>query len=539
MSSEIRSTTHHPRLVRHGRATVDSAPDLLDAAADLIVSMELASRDPRAEVLAGRRELARRVADGHDLDVSPDTATIRHDPDWRVAPLPAELAVRQVELATPATADHARSALASGADVWVADLEDSLVPRWDLLMDAHRVIAATAAERSTGRPVLMVRPRGLHLDEAHLEVDGAPVSAAVADVAIFLAGQAQTLLDDGSAPYLYLPKVEGHQDALWWDELLTHAEQSLGLPTNTVRVSVLVETVTSAYQLEEILHALRGRITCLAAGRWDYVFSHVRTYASRGDQVMPDLESFTMNTRFLRTYTNLLVRTCQRRGAQAIGGPVTLVPGGPFDASTLQAQARLTRDKTREAREGFTGAWVRHPAQVELARAPFAGVATQQVSTGEGTSTPDGPLVVDAQALSDISGLPGSCTLSGLRGNLRAALGYLVGWLAGEGTAVIDGTLHDIGTLELSRFQVWQWRHHRIRLAEGPEVSPLLLSRMIDDEVELLRRRVGDSTRVRVAQDLLADAVLAEDPPAFLATLAYRALLDLDSATLAEDDPAA
>lgn len=528
--------------------------ELLDRADDLIVALERAARQPRERVLHARRALAGRVAAGAELEVSAQTEAIRTDPVWQVAPAPAELTRRQVELSTPATADHARTAATSGADVWVADLEDALVPGWEQLSEAYRVIArwagATELEpepgtapkpgMAPGRPALAVRPRGLHLDEAHLHVDGAPVSAAVADVAITLATTAPALLAAGRSPHLYLPKVEGHDDALWWELLLSTAEGHLGLAAGTVRVSVLVETVTAAYQLEEILHALRHRATGLAAGRWDYVFSHLRTYATRPDQILPDLESFTMNTRFLRSYTDLLVRTCHRRGAQAIGGPVTLVPTGPFDPATLQAQARLTRDKTREARQGFDGAWVRHPGQVPAGRAPFAAVTAERDRSNPTASGQAGEVAraaspgpvevsVDAAALRDVSGLPGTATLTGLRSNLRAALGYLAGWFGGAGTCVVDGHLQDIGTVELARFQIWQWRHHRVRLAEGPEVTPLLLSRMIAEEVAIAGRTLQEDRHLHLAERLLTEAILTDRPPAFLATQAYRVLIDLEA----------
>lgn len=511
-----------------GRAAELPAGDVLDPARDLLLVLERHGRSAREQVLEQRRQLARAVHAGEQLRPRPETEHLRADDTWQVAAPPAELQVRQVELSTAATPENARTALASGADVWVADLEDTLVPTWEHVVTAHRVVGEVVRQHVPQRPVVMVRPRGLHLPEAHLLVDGAAVTASVADVALFLAGQAQRLLGLGSAPYLYLPKIESHAEAQWWESLLCAAEEHLGLPAQSVRVSVLVETVSAAYELEEILHALRGRITGLAAGRWDYIFSHLRTYGPLAGHVLPDLESFTMNTRFLRTYTDLIVRTCHRRGAQAIGGPVALVPGGPFDDITLRAQARLTRDKSREAREGFDGAWVLHPAQVPIARAPFAAEAEHG-----SRQRPTGAAVVDGAALADVSGIPGSATLSGLRSNLRAALTYLTGWLAGEGSAVIDGHLQDFGTVELARLQTWQWVHHRVRLAEGPEVGELLLGRMVAEEVAILRRRVGESAPVALAEQLLVESILTPEPPAFLSLQAYQVLVDLESGRLA------
>lgn len=522
--SSRHSTAETSELQLVGLAAEVPAPDVLDPQARSLISvLERSSRSDRSQVLAARRECARRVRAGHQLSTDAATAAVREDDSWTVRPAPAEVAVRQVELATPATAEHARTALASSADVWVADLEDSLVPTWDRLVAGYRVLSEASADRQPGQPVLMVRPRGLHLQEWHLRLDGEPVAASVADVAIVLAGQAHTLVRRGSTPHLYLPKIESAREARWWEALLSAAEEHLGLEPGTVRVSVLVETVTAVYELEEILYALRERVTALTAGRWDYIFSHLRTYGTLAEHVLPDLESFTMNTRFLRCYTDLIVRVCQRRGAQAIGGPVAMVPGGPFDDVTLQAQARVLRDKAREARSGFQGAWVLHAAQVGTARAAFAAVEEAP------RPRPRGPVPVDGATLADASGVPGSATLTGLRRNLRGALSYLTGWLAGEGCTVIEGQVQDIGTVELARLQTWQWAHHRIRVAEGPQVTRLLLDRMLAQEVAVLQRRVGDDTLVRIAETLLVEAITAEEPPAFLSISAYAALMRLET----------
>ncbi|GAA1143989.1 malate synthase A [Ornithinicoccus hortensis] len=501
----------------------DRATDLLDGPTrHVLAGLEAASRSGRADLLRARKDLARSVLAGGELAVDPATASIREDATWRAAPAPDDLPRRQVELCSPATEADARAALSSGADTWVADLEDGLVPTWDRLVAAQRVLAgvATAPEADQPSPALVVRPRGLHLDEGHLQHDGAPVSAPVADVGLFLAHCARPLLEAGRTPHLYLPKLESHAEATWWDALLTRAEELLDLPAHSVRVSVLVETVQAAYQLEEIVHALRHRVTALAAGRWDYVFSHLRTYATRPDQVVPDRDSFTMNTRFLRSYTDLIVRTCGRRGLLAIGGPVADVPGGPFEEATLRAGARVRRDKLREARQGFAGAWVLHPALVPVAREAFEQVGSHDL--------PDhtGPVVVDGEALRDISKLPGTATLSGLRYNIRASLTFLTGWLSGQGTCVIEGHLEDFGTVELARMQVWQWAHHGVRLAEGPTVGPLLIARVVGEEAATLRRRLATADdRIDRAAELLTEAFEIVPPLAFLSQRAYAVLL--------------
>jgi malate synthase len=376
----------------------------------------------------------------------------------------------------------------------------------------------------------MVRPRGLHLDEAHVLIDDAPLGAPVADVVTFLALNGRTLVENGSGPYLYLPKLETWQEARWWDTLLHHAEDLLGLPPGCTRVSVLVETVQAAYQLEEIVHVLRERVTGLAAGRWDYVFSFLRTYGARPDHALPDRDSFTMNTRFLRAYTDLIVRTCHRRGVQAIGGPVALAASGPFDESVAMTHARVNRDKAREAKQGFDGAWALHPALVPVVRAPFeerdrqAGSGAQERLREEGQIP---SVTVDAAALRDVSSLPGTATLTGMRTALRSALTYLTGYLAGEGTLTLAGHIEDIGTVELARMQLWQWMTHGQRFAEGPTMSPLLLDRVLEDEVALVRRRGAREELLSHAVALLRGSVVAEEPPAFLSVQAYEVLLRL------------
>lgn len=508
--------------------------------------LERESRPGRRTLMEARKELARAVRDGADLEVSSAAASARDDATWTVEPHPSDLTYRLVELATSATPEQAKGALTSGADVWVADLEDMLVPTQQRLIGAQRVIEEVAATRTgdpePGVPTLMVRPRGLHLDEAHLLVDDEPVSASLADTFTFLARCGQTLLDNGTGPYLYLPKVETAAEAAWWDETLTTAEQLLGLPQGCTRVSVLVETVQAVYELEEIVHALRERITGLAAGRWDYIFSHLRAYGDRVDHLLPDRDAFTMNTRFLRTYADAIVRVAQRRGVQAIGGPIALAASGPFDESMATTHARVHRDKAREAREGFDGAWVLHPALVPVARAPFEErdrrreAAQQEGSQDSGAeepglaqappSRPSGR--VDARALRDVSSIAGSATLTGVRTALRSSLTYLTGWLAGDGTATIAGHVEDFGTVELNRMQLWQWLRHGARLAEGPTMSERLLGRMLEDEVALLRRRGAREDLLDHAVTLLRDSVLAEEPPAFLSQRAYEVLLALE-----------
>ncbi len=293
-----------------------------------------------------------------------------------------------------------------------------------------------------------------------------PVAASLVDTVLFVAHQGPALLERGSAPYLYLPKLEHHAEATWWDDLLGRLESLLGLPRHTIRLSVLVETAPAAYQLEEIVHALRHRVTALTAGRYDYVASHLHLYAARPDHVLPDREALTMSTRFLRTYAEVIVHTAHRRGVQAIGGPVAQVPCGLADDATHRALARVRADKTREAGQGFDGGWVLHPALVPVTRQAFEQALDHPARPGPrrpaSSSAPDWGL------LGDVADLKATPTLAGLCTNVRSCLRYLTGWLSGQGTCEIEGHLEDLGTVELARLQGWQWTHHRVALAEGP-----------------------------------------------------------------------
>ncbi|WP_298751004.1 malate synthase A [uncultured Serinicoccus sp.] len=514
---------------------------LEETTAELLRQLVAETAASRTALLQARKERSRAVRAGAELAPSPETADLREDDSWRVEPPPPDLTYRLVELATPASAEHATAAMASRADVWVADLEDMLVPTPARLVAAHRAIEDVAATRTgdaqPGVPTLMVRPRGLHLPEAHLQVDGASASASTVDTFTFLARCARTLLSGGTAPYLYLPKLETAAEAAWWDDLLGRAESLLGLPHGCTRVSVLVETVQATYELEEIVHALRRRLTGLAAGRWDYVFSYLRTYGTRPDHLLPDRDAFTMNTRFLRSYTSLIVGVCHRRGVQAIGGPIALAPSGPFDESVAMTHARVNRDKAREAKQGFDGAWVVHPGMVPVARAPFEERDRLREEGAWEEADLAGAATLDPVALRDVSSIPGASTLTGVRTALRSSLSYLTGWLAGEGTAVIAGHIEDFGTVELNRMQLWQWLTHGQRLAEGPTMSELLLDRMLEDEVVLLRRRGAREDLLGHAVTLLRDAVVAAEPPAFLSQRAYEVLVSVDQ-TVPESDVA-
>ena len=513
---------------------MDQYPTALldETTVEALRTLERETRPGLTALIEARKDLARAVRDGSELEVPTSAERSRDDDTWQVRRPPADLTYRLVELATPATPEHAKGALASGADGWVADLEDMLVPTQARLVAGQRVIQEVATTRTgdpqPGVPTLMVRPRGLHLDEAHFLVDGEPASAALTDTFTFLARCGETLVENGTGPYLYLPKLETAAEATWWDRALNRMEELLGLPQGCTRVSVLVETVQAVYELEDIVHELRERVTGLTAGRWDYVFSHLRTYGDRADHVLPDRDAFTMNTRFLRTYSDAIVRVCRRRGVQAIGGPIALASSGLFDESLEMTHARVHRDKAREAAEGFDGAWVLHPALVPVARAPFEerDRRREQGDLPE-SARPSGE--IDPRALRDVSTLAGSATLTGVRTALRSSLTYLTAWLAGEGPITLAGHVEDFGTVELNRMQLWQWLSHGTRLAEGPTMSERLLDRMLEDEVSLLRRRGGQEDLLQPAVTLLRDSVVAAEPPAFLCQQAYEVLLSVEA----------
>ena len=429
------------------------------------------------------------------------------------------------------------NALNSGARVWLADQEDATSPLWENvvqgqvnLLDAVRGTLEHVAPG--GRryavtedevPTIVVRPRGWHLTEKHVLVDGAPVSGALVDFALYLAACGRLQIERGQGPYFYLPKLESHLEARLWNDVFVTSQDFLEIPRGSIRATVLIETYPAAFEMEEILYELREHAAGLNAGRWDYVFSVIKTYRTRGREgfVLPDRSSVTMTVPFMRAYTELLVATCHRRGAHAIGGMSAFVPSKD-DAANDHAFAQLDADKTREAADGFDGSWVAHPGMVAACREAFDRVLCDRPHQVD-RLRPD--VEVTAADLLDVASTPGEVTEDGLRTNINVGIHYIASWLRGSGAVGIRGLMEDAATAEISRSQVWQWLNGRVTLADGSVVDEGLVRRLVDEETARVSTALGgaddDRDTCGTARSIFLEAAVDEAYVDFLTLLAY------------------
>jgi malate synthase len=496
-------------------------------------------RDELLRLRAARREDVRRTG---RLDFRPETADVR-SADWQVAPAPADLLDRRVEITGPTERKMAINALNSGARVWLADFEDANTPHWanvvsgqvNLCDAVRRTIAFTSPEGKDYRlreegdlPVILPRPRGWHFDERHLVVDDRPAVGALVDVGLYLFHNARELLARGSGPYFYLPKTESHLEARLWNDVFTAAEELLGIPPGTIRATVLIETITAGFEMDEILYELRDHISGLNAGRWDYLFSVIKNFRDAGPGfVLPDRGAVTMTAPFMRAYTELLVSTCHRRGAFAIGGMAAFIPSRRDPEVNERALAQVRADKEREAGDGFDGSWVAHPDLVPVCQEVFDRVLGDRPNQLDRRR--DDVHVTAAQLL-DVRSTPGQVTEKGLRTNVEVALRYLEAWLGGNGAVAIHNLMEDAATAEISRSQIWQWVHNGTPLDTGEPVTADLVRRILDEEYAGIRASVGDaafdSGRYADARRIFAEVALADDYVEFLTLPAYAAVDD-------------
>jgi malate synthase len=454
---------------------------LSDEAVAFVSALDRQFRDRRHQLLARRRTRG-------PLGFLAETRAIREDPTWRVPPPPADLADRRVEITGPTDAKTIINALNCGARVFMADFEDATSPTWSNLLRGQGNVAAAVRrqlrhESPDGRvyelgeapATLLVRPRGWHLDEPRLVVDGEPVSGALFDAGLHLWHNHGALADIGSAPYFYLPKLESHHEAALWHDVFAEAEDALDLARGTVRATVLIETIPAAFEMEEILHALGEHALGLNAGRWDYLFSIIKTFRDDPAFVLPDRNQVTMTAPFMRAYTELLVATCHRRGAMAIGGMSAFVPSRRDADANARAIDAVSADKTREAADGFDGTWVAHPDLVPTAMAAFDAVLGQRPNQLDRRRD---DVAVSAADLLDVAATPGEVTLEGVRTNVQVGLEYLRAWLGGQGAVAINGLMEDAATAEICRSQLWHWLRHGLVERDvvddliGPGVEP-------------------------------------------------------------------
>ncbi len=480
----------------------------------------------RRELLARRAERDAELAAGATLDFLDATKDVREG-DWRVADPAPGLVDRRVEITGPTDAKMTINALNSGAKVWLADHEDANTPLWDNVIGGQLNLRDAIARRLSytapdGRQyrlddgelaTIVFRPRGWHLTEKHLLVGGERMSASLVDAGLYLFHCAHPQLEAGRGPYFYLPKLESHREARLWNDVFVLAQDLLGLPRGTVRATVLIETLPAAFEMDEILYELREHSAGLNAGRWDYMFSTIKKFRTRGREfLLPDRNAVSMTAPFMRAYTELLVATCHRRGAHAIGGMAAFIPSRRDPAVNETALAKVRDDKTREANDGFDGSWVAHPDLVPVCREVFDSVLgdrPNQLSRQRGVQ-------VSAADLLDVSSTPGQQTEAGLRNDISVGIQYLASWLRGTGAVAIFNLMEDAATAEISRSQVWQWLHNDVTLADtGTPVTRELVERLADEELSTLD---GDFAAARA---LFMEVAVADDFVDFLTVPAY------------------
>ncbi|MET8627591.1 malate synthase A [Kitasatospora sp. NPDC004669] len=486
----------------------------------------------RTELLAERGRRATALAAGGTLDFLPQTRAIREDPTWRVAGAGPGLADRRVEITGPPERRMTVNALNSGAKVWLADFEDATAPTWHNLITGHlnlldaieRRIDDTTPEGKRyyigdNPATIVVRPRGWHLDEQHLLIDGRPAIGALVDFGLYLFHCGRPQIAAGSGSYFYLPKLENHLEARLWNDVFTFAQAELGIPHGTIRATVLIETITAAFEMDEILYELREHAAGLNAGRWDYLFSLIKNFAHHGPRyVLPDRATLTMTQPFMRAYTELLVRTCHRRGAHAIGGMAAAIPQRDPEANEV-ALTKVRADKEREAGDGFDGSWVAHPGLVDICRTAFDAVLGKRSNQLDRTRADVEVTAADLLGVHRLSaGLP---TDQGLRSNVAVALRYLTAWLGGSGAVAVFGLMEDVATAEIARCQIWQWQHHCTRLTGGTLATADAVRRLIDRERATLIAEGADPELVDNAVRILEETALGDTLPAFLTTEAY------------------
>jgi malate synthase len=509
-----------------------AAEVLTPEALDFVAQLHRAFNQRRLRLLGERKERQARFDAGELPDFLPNTRHVREDATWQVAAAPPDLDDRRVEITGPVEPKMMINALNSGARVFMADFEDSLSPTWQNVVTGQWAVGDAVRRRLTHQTdeksyalnpaelaTLVIRPRGWHLDEAHVLVDGSPISASLFDFGLAFFHNAREQLDRGSGPYFYLAKLESHLEAELWNDIFVAAQEGLDIPQGSIRATVLVETILAAFEMEEILYELRDHAAGLNAGRWDYIFSVIKKLRSRPDMILPDRAQVTMAVPFMRTYQQLLVTTCHRRGAHAIGGMSAFIPNRREPAVTERALAAVREDKRREAGDGSDGTWVAHPDLVPVAGEIFdatLGKRANQKGRSPGAAPTAGELL-------DVRIQGGRISEAGVRTNVSVALQYLAAWLAGNGAAAINNLMEDAATAEISRSQLWQWRTHGTALDDGRPMSTQLYAVIRDEELGRLQSSAPDY-RWTDAGSLLDELVLSDEFIDFMTIPAYRLL---------------
>ncbi|MGJ3238976.1 MAG: malate synthase A [Anaerolineae bacterium] len=526
--------THSIEIVGEMRPQFDEilTPDALNFVAKLTRHF----RGQRDSLLQARAERQQRFIAGEMPDFLMETANIRAE-EWQVAPLPDDLIDRRVEITGPTDRKMVINALNSGANIFMADFEDSNAPSWANMIQGqinlrdavNRTITFT---REDGKfyqlndttATLMVRPRGWHLEERHLLVDGVPVSASIIDFALYFFHNAKTLLENGSGPYFYLPKLENHHEARLWNDIFNMAQDELVIPHRTIKATVLIETVLASFEMDEILWELREHSAGLNCGRWDYIFSVIKKFHHDPHFILPDRAQVTMTTDFMRAYSLLVIKTCHRRGVHAMGGMAAQIPIKNDPEANAIAFDKVRADKEREARDGHDGTWVAHPGLVAIAKETFDA---HMSTPNQIISKPRTDVTITA---SDLVQMPqGTITEQGVQHNLKVGIQYVESWLRGEGCVPLYNLMEDAATAEISRSQVWQWLHHHAKLADGRTFDEALYTQSLDEAIRAIRDEIGEqrfeSGRFTEAITLFDDMIRMPEFREFLTLPAYEYLI--------------
>ncbi|MGH7032593.1 MAG: malate synthase A [Stellaceae bacterium] len=505
---------------------------LTQEAIAFIAALERKFGAERRRLLAERAAVQAKLDAGWRPDFPAETSAIRNA-DWTVAPLPKDLLDRRIEITGPTDRKMVINALNSGANVFMADFEDANTPSWHNLVDGQLNLLDAVRRQiafddpASGRhyalnpktAVLLVRPRGWHLPEAHLLVDGTPMSGSLFDFGLYFFHNAKELLARGIGPYFYLPKIESRHEAKLWNDVFIESQRVLGLPIGTIKATVLIETIMAAFEMDEILHALKDHSAGLNCGRWDYIYSFIKKFSEDPKAVMPDRAQVTMTAPFLRSYSLRLIKTCHRRNVHAMGGMAAQIPIRGDAAANGAAMEKVRADKLREAGDGHDGTWVAHPGLVAIAKEIFdkAMPGPNQIARKRQDVNVTG---------ADLLQVPqGSITEAGLRQNLNVGIGYLEAWLRGSGCVPLYHLMEDAATAEISRAQVWQWIRHKAKLGDGRIIDLALCNRLLDEELGKLKAAAHPDNRYDDAARIFRDLIAAERFPEFLTLPAYETLV--------------
>src|SRR5215469_5082675 len=525
--------THVEGIQITGTITPEFAEILTPEAMDFVAMLVRAFADRRVDLLRRREQQQAEIDAGKLPDFLPETEHIRNS-EWTIAPVPADLQDRRVEITGPVERKMIINALNSGAKVFMADFEDAFSPTWEGTIQgqinvrdaANRTITFSSPEGKQyaldeKTATLLVRPRGWHLVEKHVLIDGKPVSGGIFDFGLYFFHNVKTLLEKGTGPYFYLPKLESHLEARLWNDIFVLAQRELGIPQGTIKATVLIETILATFEMDEILYELREHSGGLNCGRWDYIFSTIKKFRQIPDFILPDRAQVTMTTHFMRSYSLLTIKTCHRRNIHAIGGMAAQIPIKNDPQANEEALERVRADKRREATDGHDGTWVAHPGLVQIAMEEFDAVMK-------------GPNQIDRKredvhvTARDLLAIPGGqITEAGLRNNIGVSLQYLESWLRGTGCVPIYNLMEDAATVEIARSQIWQWIHHpKGVMADGRNVNIELYRKLTDEELAKLRSTLGEkqfaARKFDTARQLLDQIITNEQFTEFLTLPAYR-----------------